>query len=71
MDQHELLNRFKHHPPTEFKAGAHAGIRLACADLADYLNAVLPEGREKSISLTNLQEVMMWANASIALEGTL
>lgn len=71
MDQLELLNRFKHHPPTEEKIGLHVGVREESARLAEYLNAILPEGREKSLAITKLEEVTYWANASIAREGTL
>jgi hypothetical protein len=30
---------------------------------------MVPEGREKALALTNLEQVMFWANAAIAREG--
>lgn len=71
MEQAELLNRFKYHAPDQLKIELHQGVREGCETLADYLNSVLPEGREKSVSITKLEEVMYWANASIAREGNI
>lgn len=41
-------------------------VREGCKFLADILNQACPDGREKSLALTNLEQVMFWANASIA-----
>ena len=41
-------------------------LRSATAALADLFNEHVPEGREKSLALTNLEQALMWANASIA-----
>lgn len=63
----ELQDRFKHHPPTADRiAEAHGVIRAEFLDLALKLNDYLPEGREKSIVFTKLEEAMFWANGSIA-----
>ena len=34
--------------------------------LAHHFNDVLPDGREKAVALTKIEEAMFWANASIA-----
>lgn len=67
MDAADIANRFDFHPPTtEEKANAHTSIRQLCRQLADELNARLPEGREKALAVTHLEEVMMWGNAALA-----
>lgn len=35
-------------------------------DLAYVINATCPDGREKSLAMTKLEEAAMWANAAIA-----
>jgi hypothetical protein len=66
MDLTELANRFAYHAPTGGKAQTHEAIRTYCGHLAEQLEEWLPEGREKSLAITHLEETMMWANAAIA-----
>lgn len=66
MDPTDLIHRFTYHAPDAVKAQAHDSVRRWCRDLADFLNRELPEGREKSLAMTHLEEVMMWANAALA-----
>lgn len=67
MDPKDIENRFAFHPATtEEKRDAHTSVRQNCRVLADFLNDKLPEGREKSLAITHLEDTMMWANASLA-----
>lgn len=67
MQSSDIDNRFDFHPATtEEKRGEHGSVRSACAELAHFINEHVPEGREKSLAITNLEQVMFWANAAIA-----
>jgi len=62
----DLAVRFTYHKPNDYKAGAHQQVRNALLEIAVELDALLPEGREKSLVFTKLEEAMFWANAAIA-----
>jgi hypothetical protein len=67
MDSQDIDNRFRFHAASrQEKADEHTSARQACRRLADHLNELCPEGREKSLAITHLEEVMFWANAAIA-----
>jgi hypothetical protein len=67
MAPEDIANRFDFHAATtEEKRNEHTSVRQACRRLADELNERLPEGREKSLAITNLEQVMFWANAAVA-----
>ena len=65
-----IINDFAFHPATtEEKQNAHTSVRNHCYYLAAHLVAEVPHGRELSIALTKLEEVMHWANAALAKEN--
>lgn len=67
MDAGDIENRFAFHAASrQEKADEHTSARQSCRQLADRLNDLLPEGREKALAITKLEEVMFWANAAIA-----
>lgn len=66
MEAIDINNRFMYHKPDADTGNLHQDIRLACRNLALDLNERLPEGREKSLAITHLEEVMFWSNAAIA-----
>lgn len=58
-----------HAATTPEKRDEHTSVRQQCRRLADSLNEQLPDGREKAVVMTKLEEVMFWANAAIARNG--
>ncbi len=62
----ELVRRFRHHPPTEEQGRRMAEIRSHCLELAELVDELCPDSREKADALTNLDYVMYQANAAIA-----
>lgn len=67
MQSSDIDNRFDFHPATTAeKRGEHSSVRNACAELAHFINEHAPEGSEKSLAITNLEQTMFWANAAIA-----
>lgn len=66
LTQEELANRFTYHAPKAGQPEKYTAIREKAAELATLINNTCPESRETSLAITKLEEVSMWANASIA-----
>jgi len=67
----EINRRFTYQPQTEITKPMFERINAEMLVLAHHLDNVLPEGREKALALTALQEAKMWSNAAIATAPTL
>ena len=67
IENAELDNWFGYHPPSSPAiADGHDFVRRESRELAVMLNALLPEGAEKTLALRKIREAAMWANAAIA-----
>ena len=66
MELKDLENRFSYHKSDTNKDSMMNDIRLMVLNLAISINLQCPDGREKSLAMTHLEEVMFWANSSIA-----
>lgn len=67
-EQHETVNRnFTNHPPSDPLIGqlldSTTDLYIA---MAASMVAVLPDGREKSLVMTNLEQASMWSKAAVA-----
>lgn len=62
----KIENSFKYHSPKEGQPEKYEAIREKAKELAYLIDEVCPESREKSVAMTQLEDSVMWANASIA-----
>lgn len=61
-----IWQRFRYRAPSTERAVEHENARELVRDVALELDELLPEGREKALVLTHLEEALFWANAAIA-----
>lgn len=61
-----IENNFSYHPPKEGQPELYELIRSEGKALAYLLETAVPDGREKSLAMTKLEETIFWANAGIA-----
>jgi len=63
----EIERRFNYHPPRNAETiRAHEDVCDMAKNYAYVIDLCCPDGREKSLALTHLEEVVMWTNAAIA-----
>ncbi len=61
-----LAQRFARHAPSIEGQTQMELMRAHVFTLAKQIDQTVPEGREKALALTHLQEALMWANAGIS-----
>jgi len=62
-----IEDTFTYHPPTPGQTKKYEEIRNGAKKFAYTILAKCPESAEKTIALRRLQECVMFANASIAI----
>ena len=67
MTKQKLDNTFTYHAPKGDQTERYQSIREQAKLLAENIAKNCPDSREKSLAFTNLQQAVMWANASIAI----
>ena len=67
MTKEQIDNIFTYHAPFGTQQARYVAIRDKAKELALLVNEACPESREKSLALTNLQQSVQMANASIAI----
>lgn len=66
MNQKTIDNNFTYHPPKKDQPDMYMLIRTTGKKMAETIQALCPDSREKALAFTNLEQAIMWANASIA-----
>lgn len=61
----EIIDRFSFHKPDQKGIEKMRAIRMEVRELADLIDVLCPESREKATALTQLSFVMMSANSAI------
>lgn len=61
-----IENNFTYHSPKDGQPQKYEDIRNKAKELAYLIDCYVPESRELSLSMTKLEEAVMWANAGIA-----
>lgn len=62
----KIANNFTYHAPKEDQPERYERIREAGKVFALLIHDLTPHSREQSLALTNLEQVVFWANAAIA-----
>lgn len=62
----QIDNAFRYHAPKADQPERYQAIRDKAKELAMLIGNSTPMSREQSLSLTNLEQAVMWANAAIA-----
>lgn len=62
----QIENNFKYHAPKGNQQERYVALRDKAKECALLIDEMCPDSREKSLSMTKLEEAVMWANASIA-----
>jgi hypothetical protein len=65
----EIASNFTYHPPKDKMHEIFSIIRSMAKELALKIDDEVPDGREKSLALTKLEEAVFWANAGISRHG--
>ncbi len=63
-DEH-LDVRFTYHAPRGDQEARYVALRATAKEFAEEIVAKCPPSRERSLALTNLEQAIMWSNASI------
>ena len=67
LTKEQLDNTYTYHRPHGDQPQRYERVRAAAKTFALTLLDNCPDSRERSVAMTNLQQSVMWANASIAI----
>lgn len=62
----QIEKNFTYHPPQGNQGGRYNQLREKAKEFAYLIKELVPDSREQSVALTNLETAVFWANAGIA-----
>lgn len=62
----QIENNFSYHAPKPGQPEIYQEIREKAKEFAYLIEGLVPNSREKSLAMTNLEQAVFWANAAIA-----
>jgi hypothetical protein len=65
-EKEQVEHNFTYHPPNPENNEKYSDIRTRARLLALFIVETCPSTRERALALTNLENCVFWANASIA-----
>lgn len=66
ISEEEIKDRVTYHAPSESGIGRHGSLSAVIADAMRVVNGICPDGREKSLAFTHLEDAKFWASAAVA-----
>ena len=61
-----IRDAYTYRGPSESGIRTHADLSLAFRGITELIRRLVPEGRERSLCRTALEEAKMWASAGVA-----
>ncbi|CAM3923358.1 MULTISPECIES: Acb2/Tad1 domain-containing protein [Paenibacillus] len=62
----QIENNFSYHSPKPGQPDTYEAIREKAKEMAYLIDKLVPNSREKSLAMTNLEQAVFWANAGVA-----
>ncbi|MFC4768728.1 DUF7681 family protein [Effusibacillus consociatus] len=62
----QIENNFTYHAPKPGQPEKYSALREKAKEFAYLIDELCVNSREKSLAITNLEQVVFWANAAIA-----
>lgn len=62
----EIRDRVIYHAPSQQGVERHAALSVAFEWIMRNIDVTVPNGREKSLAFTKIEEAKMWASAGVA-----
>ena len=66
IDENEIQNRLTFLPASRAGMARHAKLTAAGIHFLAAVNQYVPDGREKALAMTKIEEAKMWASAGVA-----